>query len=99
MDDCSRRMLSLEVPPHKLTTCFARNAKKEFRQRNPTNRSEHFLRIGMSQLGDAFVIVSQVVENREFDILGNDPSRWNYPFIALKSPGPNIDLRLRIERS
>lgn len=58
MDDCSRRMLSLEVPPHKIATSFARNAKKEFRQRNPTNRSGHFLRIGMSQLSDPFVIIS-----------------------------------------
>ena len=99
MDDCSRRMLSLEVPLHKIATCFARNAKKEFRQRNPTNRSEHFLRIGMSQLGDPFVIVSYVVEIREFDVLGNDPSRWNHSFIALKPPSPNIDLPLRIEWS
>ena len=58
-----------------------------------------FLRIGMSQLGYTFVIISQVVKNGEFDIFGNDPSGWNHSFVTVESLCPNIDFPLWIEWS
>ena len=66
---------------------------------SPTARPDHFLRISVSQLGDTFVIVGQVVKNRVFDVFGNYPPHWDHSFIAVKSLGPNIDLPLRIEWS
>lgn len=65
---------------------------------HPTGENP-FLRIGMSQLGHTFVIISQVVKNGEFDIFGNDPSGWNHSFVALESLCPNIDFLLWIEWS
>ena len=65
----------------------------------PTARPDHFLRISVSQLGDTFVIVGQVVKNRVFDVLGNDPPHRDHSFIAVQSLGPNIDLLLGIEWS
>ena len=66
---------------------------------SPTARPEHFLRISVSQLGDTFVIVGQVVKNRVFDVLSNDPPHWDHSLVAVKSLSPNIDLPLRIEWS
>lgn len=54
---------------------------------------------GMSQLGYTLVVVTQVVEKGEFNIFGNDPSRWNHSFIALKSLCPTIDFPFWIEWS
>ena len=51
----------------------------------------------MSQLGDTFVIVSQVIKLGEFNIFGNDPSRWYQSFITLKSICPNVEGSLRIK--
>ena len=66
---------------------------------SPTARPECFLRISVSQLGDTFVIVGQVVKDRVFDVLGDDPPHWDHSFITVKALGPNIDLPFRIEWS